>query len=72
MAEATKVVSTQAEVDALNKAQGNVLVKPREDVLVEWTAKANHHKKGAQSTVHRIQAERFVKQGIATIVKKDN
>lgn len=45
-------------------------VKGREDTVIEYTAKAKFHKAGAKSTVHRIQAEKLVKAGIAKISKK--
>lgn len=38
-------------------------------VTVEYNEKSSYHKKGDREKVHRIQAEKFEKKGIAKIVK---
>lgn len=46
-------------------------IKPNDPVTIEYTAKSAYHKTGTQETVHRVLAEKFVKKGIAKIVKKE-
>jgi len=45
-------------------------VMGREPVSVEWGEKSKFHKKGSKSEVHKLQAVKFVKLGIAKIVSK--
>lgn len=45
--------------------------KPNDPVTIEYTAKSAYHKAGVQETVHRVLAAKFVKKGIAKIVKKE-
>ena len=46
-------------------------IKPNDPVTIEYTAKSAYHKAGTQETAHRVLAEKFVKKGIAKIVKKE-
>lgn len=46
-------------------------IKPNDPVTIEYTAKSAYHKAGTRETVHRVLAEKFVKKGIAKIVKKE-
>lgn len=46
-------------------------IKRVDPVNIEYTAKCAFHKTGTQETVHRVLAEKFVKKGIAKIVKKE-
>lgn len=41
-------------------------VKGIDDVEIVYTKDSKFHKAGDRSTVHRIQAEKLVKKGIAT------
>lgn len=66
---AKRVVGSKEEVAALNKANSNVLVKPNEPVTVKWAKGSKYHIEGTTSVVHRLQAEKLVKAGKATIVK---
>lgn len=46
-------------------------IKPNDPVTIEYTAKSAYHEAGKRETVHRVLAEKFVKKGIAKIVKKE-
>lgn len=67
--ESKVIKSTSKEVADANKAAGNVLVKPNEPVTVKWAKGSKYHTEGTTSVVHRLQAEKLVKAGKATIVK---
>lgn len=64
-----RVVGSEEEVAALNKANDNVLVKPNEPVTVKWAKGSKYHTEGTTSVVHRLQADKLVKAGKAAIVK---
>lgn len=49
----------------------NKATKPNDPVTIEYTAKSAYHKAGEKEAVHRVLAEKFVKKGIAKIVKKE-
>lgn len=40
-----------------------------EPVKIEYTEKAKFHKKGDKSVVHKMQAEKLVKRGVAVLIK---
>lgn len=64
------ILKDDAAVEAANKTSGIQAVKPKEPVEVKWTEKSKYHKAGETSIVHRVQAEKLIKDGKATIVKK--
>lgn len=64
-----EILKDASAVEAQNKKEGLQTVKPKEPTKVKWTGKAQHHKEGDISVVHRVQAEKLVKAGKATIVK---
>ena len=45
-------------------------VKGNDPVTIEWTAKCKFHKAGTKSTIHKEQADKFVKSGKAKLVKE--
>lgn len=45
-------------------------VKGQDPVLIEYTEKAQFHKKGEKATVHSMQAEKLIKKGFAKEVKE--
>jgi hypothetical protein len=46
-----------------------VSVKGKEPVQIEFLENARFHKKGDRTTVHRVQAEKFIERKIAKTVK---
>ena len=44
-------------------------VKGNDPVVVEWLKDCTFHKEGTKSTVHKLQADKFVASGKAKIVK---
>lgn len=44
-------------------------ILPQDDVVIEYTDKAQYHQAGDTEKVHRYLAEQFVKKGIAKIKK---
>ncbi len=53
----------------VKKTVGEVAVKGCENTTIVYTEKAEFHVAGTKSVVHRIQAEKLVAKGIATITK---
>lgn len=59
----TKIMAQEKE-----KEQDRTIL-PQDDVLVEYTDKAQYHPAGHKERVHSLLAEKFVKRGVAKIAK---
>lgn len=51
------------------KQEAEKTILPQDDVVIEYTDKAQYHPPGDTEKVHRYLAEQFVKKGIAKIKK---
>lgn len=51
------------------KQEAEKTILPQDDVVIEYTDKAQYHPPGDTEKVHSYLAEQFVKKGIAKIKK---
>lgn len=53
----------------IEKQEAERTILPQDDVVIEYTDKAQYHQAGDTEKVHCYLAEQFVKKGIAKIKK---